>query len=323
MDNIRQLKKRTTEAWGNLSTCESWHRLHAKHWRGQKDDLDLDLDPTLSWGCRPDKDVGRHVTNSDPRNKVTRALTSETRMGHNWSSEKEGHFQPEAGRWLLEVVAHELSYTLGILSQRPGAHPPWRGPSGAGRPSASAWAVSAVWGPHVLVTAPPVHGQGCQPSPCQGTYIFTDLCVCFFLPSQGIYLNYKPAVSQSSCTFTKCSWNSQVFSPQGTRPNKYFLWNTPDSDKTPQLMSCLLPTKTLLTAVKIKAQTLYLPGALDTRWPSKRAKCSFTNNKIQQGSSLLSHPYLATRRRKLPDSDLLPACCLLPPCSVWVSHAKG
>lgn len=72
---------------------------------------------------------------------MTRALTSETRMGHNWSSEKEGHFQPEAGRWLLEVVAHELSYTLGILSQRPGAHPPRRGQSGAGRPPASAWAI--------------------------------------------------------------------------------------------------------------------------------------------------------------------------------------
>ena len=44
--------------------------------------------------------------------------------GGNWSSEKEGHFQPEAGRWLLEDMAHELSYTLGIFNQRPGAHLP-------------------------------------------------------------------------------------------------------------------------------------------------------------------------------------------------------
>lgn len=225
--------------------------------------------------------------------------------GGNWSSEKEGHFQPEAGRWLLEDTAHELSYTRYIQSEA--RHSP----------------AEAQCGPHILVTAPPVHGQGCQPSPCQGTYIFTDLCVGFFLSSQGIYLSYKPAVSQGLYTFTKCFWNSQVSSPQGTRPNKYFLWNPPDSDKTPHLMSCLLPTKTLLTAVKMKAQTLCLLGALGMSWHSKRAKCSLPNNNIQQGSSLLSHPDLAMRRRKLLDSDLLPACCLLSPHSVWVSHARG
>lgn len=113
LDNIRQMRKRTTKAWGNLSTCERWHQLHAKHWRGQKDDLDLDLNPILKGGCRPDKDVGRRVPNSDPRNKVTRALTSETWMG-----------QPEfrVGRslpaWSRQMASRRHWATLWVYSIR-------------------------------------------------------------------------------------------------------------------------------------------------------------------------------------------------------------
>lgn len=56
--------------------------------------------------------------------------------------------------------------------------------------------------------------------------------------------------------------------------------------------------------MKIKAQVLYLLAALDNSCISKTAKCSF--NKSQQTLPFPLRPYLATKRRKLPDSDLFP-----------------